>query len=135
MYEVDKVQLAELQGLEIYVNISQVSQEKIRGLRADSSGKWAGMSEETIQNMVIKKKLKKRAKRKYDLFVQLQKRSPLGSTAGRLISVKEMQTISAHARKYGVRTEAMEMRETIAQLAFWDHEKAGFEKFEREMQS
>lgn len=39
------------------------------------------------------------------------------------------------ARKHGIRTEAGELREIVAQLAFWDYEKAKFEKFEQTMES
>jgi hypothetical protein len=135
MQQTKKVQLEDLPGLESFESISQVSQERIQGLRADPSGKWAGLSEETIRRMVIKTKLKKRAKRKYDLFLRLQKRAPSDSTMSPRFSVRGGQMVQAQARKYGIGTEAVEARETVAQLAFWDHEKAEFAKFERDLLS
>ncbi|KFZ14418.1 hypothetical protein V501_03236 [Pseudogymnoascus sp. VKM F-4519 (FW-2642)] len=135
MQQAKKVQLEDLPGLESFESISQVSRERIQGLRADPSGKWAGLSEETIRRMVIKTKLKKRAKRKFDLFLRLQKRAPSDTTASPRFSVRRMQMIQAQARKYGIGTEAVEARETVAQLAFWDHEKAEFAKFERDLLS
>ncbi|OBT67166.1 hypothetical protein VE03_02662 [Pseudogymnoascus sp. 23342-1-I1] len=131
MRQVEKVQLAELPGLERCENISHVSQERIRGIRADPSGHWAGLSEETIRPMVIETKLKNREKRKYGLFLQLQKRTPLDSATSHRVSVRGTQALQAQAGKYGIGTEAIEMRETVAQLAFLDHEKAEFAKFER----
>lgn len=101
IHQVGKVQLAQFPELESFEKISQVSHEKIRDIRADSSGKWAGLSEETIRHMVIKIKLKKRAKRKYDLFLRLQTRTPLDSTTGRQFSVRGTQMIQGQARKYG----------------------------------
>lgn len=127
------MQLEDLPGLESFESMSQISQERIQGLRADPSGKWAGVSEETIRRMVIKTRLKKRAKRKYDLFLRLQKRAPSDSTTNPRFSLRGVQMIQAQARKYGIGTEPVEARETVAQLAFWDHEKAEFAKFERDL--
>ncbi|OBT85125.1 hypothetical protein VE02_06468 [Pseudogymnoascus sp. 03VT05] len=135
MHQVNKVQLAELPGLESFENISQVSQEEIRGIKAGSSGKWAALSEEAIRHMVIKLKLKKRAKRKYDLFLRLQRQAPSDGTTSHRFSVSGMQMIWTQARKYGIGTEAVETRETAAQSAFWDHEKDEFAKFEQDLLS
>lgn len=126
MRQVEKFQLAELPGLESFKNISRVSQERIRDTRADPSGQWTGLSEETIRHMVIEIKLKKRAKRKFDIFLQLQKRNSLDNTTSRRISVRGTQAIGTQTRKYSIGAEAGEMRETVAQMAFWDHEKAEF---------
>ncbi|KFY87246.1 hypothetical protein V500_07049 [Pseudogymnoascus sp. VKM F-4518 (FW-2643)] len=133
IHQVGKVQLAQFPELESFENISQVSQEKIRGIRADSSGKWAGLSEETIRHMVIKIKLRTRAKRKYDLFLRLQTPTPSDSTTGRQFSVRGTQMVQGQARKYGIGTEAVGARESVSKLAFWDHERAGFAKFERDL--
>ncbi|OBT78772.1 hypothetical protein VF21_02524 [Pseudogymnoascus sp. 05NY08] len=135
LHQVNKVRLAELPGLKGFENISHVSHDEIRGIREDSSGKWAGLSEEAIRHMVIKIKLKKRAKRKYDLFLRLQKRAPSDSTTSHQFSARSMQIIRTQARKYGIGTEAVETRETVAQLAFWDHEKDEFAKFEQDFLS
>ena len=118
IHQVGKVQLAQFPELESFEKISQVSQEKIRDIRADSSGKWAGLSEETIRHMVIKIKLKKRAKRKYDMLLRLQTRTPSDSTTGRQFSVRGTQMVQGQARKYGIGTEAVGVRESVSQLAF-----------------
>lgn len=65
--QAEKVQIVEPQ-LKRFENVSRVSEQRIKDIRASSGGEWVGTSGETIPHTVIKLKLKKRARGKHDQF-------------------------------------------------------------------